>query len=63
MPPEKFEPRAHIPSPPSESGVHMVVETCIMEIGDDGPVWQVKMHFPRDEAELGDPTYTRVQGQ
>eukprot|EP00975_Prorocentrum_lima_P004002 870889-Prorocentrum_lima.AAC.1 len=28
--------------------IHMVVDTCIMETGDDGPAWQVKLHFPQE---------------
>eukprot|EP00975_Prorocentrum_lima_P063586 12892389-Prorocentrum_lima.AAC.1 len=26
----------------------MAVDTCIMETGDDGPVWEVKFHFPQE---------------
>eukprot|EP00975_Prorocentrum_lima_P018462 3887414-Prorocentrum_lima.AAC.1 len=28
--------------------IHMVVDTYIMETGDDGPVWQVKLHYPHE---------------
>eukprot|EP00975_Prorocentrum_lima_P019761 4158025-Prorocentrum_lima.AAC.1 len=26
----------------------MAVETCIMKTGDDGQVWQIKLHFPQE---------------
>eukprot|EP00975_Prorocentrum_lima_P025156 5281227-Prorocentrum_lima.AAC.1 len=40
--------------------IHMVVESCIMETGDYGPVWQVKLHFPVSYTHLTLPTICSV---